>query len=174
MADRPAGWTLSTASGGQLSHASDGPRPSPQRLYSLFDSSRRGEQLAQALAIPHGELNWRRFPDGESYVRIDDDCAGLPVAIYVQLDRPDAKLPGLLFAAAQLRQMGATQVGLVAPYLPYLRHDERFRPGEALSSRIFAGWLEQHFDWPVTVDPHLHRYSDLKELYSIPAQTLSA
>ncbi|GAB4198383.1 MAG: ribose-phosphate pyrophosphokinase [Wenzhouxiangellaceae bacterium] len=157
-----------------MSHASDGPWPSPQRLYSLFDATRRGEQLAQALAIPHGQSSWRRFPDGESYVRIHDDCAGLAVAIYVQLDRPDAKLPGLLFAAAQLRQMGATQVGLVAPYLPYLRHDQRFQPGEALSSKIVAGWLEQHFDWLLTVDPHLHRYNTLADLYSIPARALSA
>lgn len=65
------------------------------------------------------------------------------------------------------RDLGARSVGLVAPYLPYLRQDKRFAPGEAITSRTFAGVISRHFDWLVTVDPHLHRYPTLSAVYSI-------
>lgn len=146
----------------------------PDRLYPLFDPAGVGARTAASCSIPLGELRYRHFPDGESYVRILDDCAGQHVAIFAQLDQPDVKLPGLIFTAVQLREMGAASVGLIAPYLPYMRHDDRFHPGEALSSRIISDWLQSHMDWLLTVDPHLHRYQDLAELYRIPTQALSA
>ncbi|MEX0914802.1 MAG: ribose-phosphate diphosphokinase, partial [Wenzhouxiangellaceae bacterium] len=70
--------------------------------------------------------------------------------------------------------LGALSVGLVAPYLPYMRQDIRFHPGEALTSASFARWISGHFDWLVTVDPHLHRYDRLDEIYSIPSTVVSA
>jgi len=65
--------------------------------------------------------------------------------------------------------MGARRVGLVAPYLPYMRQDARFHPGEAVTSRTFARFVSQTFDWLVTVDPHLHRYPTLDVVYTIPS-----
>lgn len=146
----------------------------PDRLYPLFDPAGVGARTAEACSIPLGELRYRHFPDGESYLRILDQCAGQHVAIFAQLDQPDLKLPGLMFAAIQLREMGAASVSLIAPYLPYMRHDDRFNEGEALSSRIVSRWLQGHFDGLITVDPHLHRYEDMAELYQIPTITLKA
>ena len=65
----------------------------------------------------------------------------------------------LIFAAATARELAAAKIGLVAPYLAYMRQDRRFNPGEAVTSRQVAGLLSSAFDWLVTVDPHLHRYS---------------
>ncbi|MBP0533227.1 ribose-phosphate pyrophosphokinase-like domain-containing protein, partial [Mycobacterium tuberculosis] len=72
----------------------------------------------------------RRFPDGESYVRAESAVAGRRVAIVCTLDRPDDKLIPLLLLAAAARENGATDVGLVAPYLAYMRQDSCFQPGE--------------------------------------------
>ena len=65
------------------------------------------------------------------------------------------------------RELGARTVGLVAPYLGYMRQDRRFKPGEAISSKPFAAIVSAHFDWLVTVDPHLHRYGSPGEIYSL-------
>jgi ribose-phosphate pyrophosphokinase len=62
----------------------------------------------------------------------------------------------------------------VAPYLAYMRQDRPFHPGEAVTSRHAAGLLSRGFDWLVTVDPHLHRYHQLGEIYAIPAASLHA
>jgi ribose-phosphate pyrophosphokinase len=136
------------------------------------------ELLADTLARKgqsrFSRLETRRFPDGETYLRVDADYAGRSVALVCTLDRPDDKLLPLLFLADTLRDLGAARVGLVAPYLAYMRQDRRFQPGEAVTSRIFGALLSTHFDWLVTVDPHLHRFRSLAELYTIPTRVVHA
>jgi len=136
------------------------------------------EAFARGLATRLGSsmlpLVLRRFPDGEAYIRFEGDCRSQPVAIVASLDRPDEKTPGLLFLADALRDEGATSVGLIAPYLGYLRQDARFQPGEAVSSKTYARVLSGAFNWLVTVDPHLHRNRSLSEVYTIPARVVHA
>ena len=131
------------------------------------------EPLAAALAARTGgevaPLSLRRFPDGETYVRLMTSPSGREVMFACTLDHPDDKITSLLFAADAARELGARRVGLVAPYLAYMRQDARFEPGEAITSRTFARMISQAFDWLVTMDPHLHRYRVLDEIYSIPA-----
>ncbi|EQD27851.1 phosphoribosylpyrophosphate synthetase, partial [mine drainage metagenome] len=86
----------------------------------------------------------------------------------------DAKTVPLLMAAATLRELGARRIGLVAPYLAYMRQDARFAPGQAISARIYAQLLSAHCDWLLTVDPHLHRIHDLNEIYTLRAHALHA
>ncbi len=130
--------------------------------------------LATRLGAEAGALQVRRFPDGETYVRLLTEVAGREVVLVCTLDRPDDRLLPLVFAAATARELGAVRVGLVCPYLGYMRQDKRFRPGEAISSAIFARLLDPWIDWLVTVDPHLHRRSSLAEIYAAPADVLHA
>jgi len=132
------------------------------------------EKLGRQLGIATQSLEYRRFPDGESYLRLPAARVAGDAALVARLDQPDAKIPALLFAAALARDLGAARVGLVAPYLPYMRQDIRFKPGEALTSVTFARWISNHFDWLVTVDPHLHRYDSLDEIYSIASEVVPA
>lgn len=132
------------------------------------------QALAARLGARVGRLDWRRFPDGESLVTIDDALAGASVAIVASLRDPDTLALALRFAAATAREFGARSVGLIAPYLAYMRQDKRFHPGEAISSPLFARFLEESFDWLVTVDPHLHRTPRLEALYRIPTRHVAA
>lgn len=147
---------------------------SPPRLFCLSPDSDLAPRLAAAGGWHTGELEVRRFPDGESYVRYDTPVTGHPVLLLCSLDRPDAKLPALLFAAATARELGAISVGLICPYLPYMRQDRRFKPGEALAAALFARILSADLDWLVTVDPHLHRFRSLTDVYPIPAIAVHA
>ena len=94
------------------------------------------------------------------------------MAVVAALRDPDPLALGLWYVADTLRELGAASVSLVAPYLPYMRQDARFRDGEAITSRSFARFASQAFDWLVTVDPHLHRYASLDEVYTIPSQVV--
>jgi ribose-phosphate pyrophosphokinase len=131
-------------------------------------------RLANALRVEAGVVAYREFPDGESYVRIDSPVASRDVLIIGSLDHPNGKLLPLVFLADAARDLGARRVGLVAPYLAFMRQDTRFRPGEAITSRSFASIVSAHVDWLVTVDPHLHRFASLQDVYSIPAMALHA
>jgi ribose-phosphate pyrophosphokinase len=130
--------------------------------------------MASTLEARVGRLDWRRFPDGESLVSIDDSLSDADVAIIASLNRPDELSIALRFAAATAREFGARSVGLVAPYLAYMRQDTRFHRGEAISAALYARFLEESFDWLVTVDPHLHRNPELSALYRIPAARIAA
>lgn len=130
--------------------------------------SRRGEQAAQGL------VTLRQFPDGETYVRLETPVRGRDVVCVCTLDRPDEKILRVLFLAATVRDLGAASVGLVAPYLAYMRQDRRFASGEGVTSKYFASLISESFDWLVTVDPHLHRRASLAEIYRIPAEVVHA
>ncbi len=121
-----------------------------------------------------GSLVTRRFPDGETYVRLAADVTDRSVVLVCTLDRPDDKTLRLLFAADAARALGAARIGLVAPYLGYMRQDKRFLPGEAVTSSSYAGLLSRVVDWIVTVDPHLHRRASMSEVYSIPVSVCHA
>ncbi|MEN9783692.1 MAG: hypothetical protein RJA24_1035, partial [Pseudomonadota bacterium] len=43
-----------------------------------------------------------------------------------------------------------------------------------VTSTVFAQLLSRHIDWLVTVDPHLHRWHSLDEIYTIPSTVVAA
>jgi ribose-phosphate pyrophosphokinase len=137
-------------------------------FFALSDDGAFAHRLAGLVDASLGEMSVRRFPDGESWVRVLEDVEGREVVVVANLDRPDQKLSQLMFLAETLRDLGAARVGVVAPYLAYMRQDERFAPGEGVTSRYFADFLSRYFDWLVTLDPHLHRHGSLADLYRIP------
>lgn len=124
--------------------------------------------LAATLDGEVGALTVRRFPDGETYVRLATAPAHRDVVLACGLEHPDDRSTGIYFAAVTARELGAHSVGLVAPYLSYMRQDTRFHDGEAISSRAFAGWLSSAIGWLATIDPHLHRFASLDQIYSVP------
>ncbi len=130
--------------------------------------------LAAQLNLERVAATVRRFPDGESLVRVEASVAGRPALIVCTLDRPDDKLVPLLLLASAVREAGASAVGLVAPYLAYMRQDRRFHSGETISAAHIAEWISGRFDWLLTVDPHLHRIADLSQVYRIPARVVHA
>jgi ribose-phosphate pyrophosphokinase len=121
-----------------------------------------------------GNFIIRRFPDGETYLRIENSVNGRDILLHATLFDPNPWMLDLLFLANSLRAQGAKKVSLVAPYLSYMRQDKIFQPGEALTSKTFAGLLSTYFDVLITVDPHLHRYHNLDEIYSIPTTVVKA
>lgn len=131
------------------------------------------QSLRSGLMAAAGRVDWRHFPDGESLVALDGACVGRDVIVVATLRNPDSLALPLLFAARTARELGARSVGLVAPYLGYMRQDARFHAGESVSSSHFADFLSWTFDWLVTVDPHLHRHRDLVGLFQIPVEAVS-
>ncbi len=128
------------------------------------------ERVRARIGAESGVAVVRSFPDGELYVRIDSAVQGRTVVIVGSLDRPGDKILPLWFLASTARDLGAARVGLVAPYLAFMRQDSRFHPGEGVTAAYFARLVAAAADWLVTVDPHLHRVGSLDGLYPIPTK----
>ena len=143
-------------------------------VFALPQNEAAARALAAELDAELGSLEVRSFPDGETYVRLDSGVAGREVVIAASLSQPDPKLAQLLFIARTARELGAASIVLAAPYLPYMRQDQQFRPGEGVTSRFFADFVSSLVDGLATVDPHLHRIAKLSDLYRIPSQVVQA
>lgn len=143
-------------------------------LIPMSGNEALADAVARSTVAEMGRLVTRTFPDGESYLRFETPLTDRSVALVCTLVHPNDKLAPLLFAAAAAADLGARRVGLIAPYIAYMRQDRRFQPGEAITSNTFASILSDHFDWLVTVDPHLHRHTALGDIFRIPTQVVHA
>jgi len=145
-------------------------------ILSLFNDDFVIHAIAKLQGYEVGHVLLRNFPDGESYIKFQDNLHlnNRELILFTSLDKPNTKILPLILVAETARALGARRVGLCAPYLAYMRQDKQFKPGEGVTSVYFAKLLSQYVDWLVTVDPHLHRYHDLDEIYAIPNIALHA
>ncbi len=139
------------------------------------NSVKLAQSLAKRLKTIYSPLTISSFPDGDIYLKYNVDVKG-QVVVIVQSFQPNSNksLFNVIFAAETAKDLGAKKVILVAPYLAYMRQDKRFNPGEAVNSRIMAKLLNSCVDELITVDPHLHRYKSLEEIFTIKATNLTA
>ena len=133
------------------------------------------EQLALALNWDHVQLEARRFPDTEGYIRIPEDQIEAirkePVVV-VSNTFPDA---GIVETLLMLKAISDVRKGslenlrgiepqrmenigpgvyLAVPYFGYSRQDKRFKPGEVISARAIADLLATQCDGLTVLDLH--------------------
>ncbi len=143
-------------------------------IFTLFGSDYFAKAIHQDLGYELGEITPHQFPDGETCIQIDSAVHDRDVIFVAYLDKPNSKLLPLIFAAETAKALGCKKVGLIAPYLPYMRQDKVFNAGEGVTSSYFAQLISTYFDGLLTIDPHLHRWHALSDLYTIPARALHA
>lgn len=143
-------------------------------ILNLFRDNEMLELVMNQADIEEAQFIFRCFPDGETYIQFETSLKDRELIILASLDKPDPKFLPLFFIAKTAKDLGAKRVGLCTPYLPYMRQDKRFKPGEAITSTYFSSLISDAFDWLVTVDPHLHRRHNLNEIYSIENTVLHA
>ena len=132
-------------------------------LVLYFDDERETAcRFAETAGFTSAVVNRHRFPDGELKLRLPVSLHA-KVIVYRSLVHPNDKLIELLFVAQTARQLGASDLTLIAPYLAYMRQDIAFHEGEVVSQKVIGRFLAQVFDGLVTIDPHLHRVSTLEE-----------
>ncbi len=138
------------------------------------DARKSAISIAESLRLHHFQFEIRHFPDGESYVRIPDDLAGKELWIYGSLFPPNDMIVQLLLACSTARSEGVIKIHLISPYLPYMRQDQQFLPGEAVSSFIIQTLISEQVDQLVCIEPHLHRIKDLNDFYGGKARVIRA
>jgi len=143
-------------------------------FFSLPGNETLTNSLAEKCKGSIGSFEYRHFPDGETYVKVNTVVTNKRVVVVCTLNNPDEKLLLLYFLCQAVKDLKANSCCLVAPYLSYMRQDTRFNPGEAITSAYFAKLISSFADQLITIDPHLHRRSSLSEIYSIPTTVLHA
>lgn len=132
------------------------------------------KKLAAKLDVKYVKSVIQHFPDGELHVKIPGakvDKVGVVVQSLVYT--PNEYLMEAILLADDLKREGAKKVVGVFPYLAYARQDEAFTKGEAVSFLSVAKLLESYFDRIITVDAHLHRFHDIRQVFK-KAENVSA
>jgi len=104
-----------------------------------------GRKIADVLKIKVLPVEFKRFPDGESYIRFKDTkLIKDEDAVIVQTTSPpqNENLVQLFLMAENAKDMGVKSITAVVPYFAYARQDSRFRSGEALSVKTVVNLLK--------------------------------
>ena len=143
-------------------------------IFSLFGCDALAYSIQKIGHYELGHSTLHQFPDEETVIKIESNVIERTVIFITSLNLPNTKLLPLLFAAETARSLGAVRIILAAPYLAYMRQDKVFEPGQGITSTYFARLISHYFDGIITIDPHLHRWHALDEIYDIPTKVLHA
>jgi len=148
--------------------------------------------LAPLIGMQYIELESRKFPDGEGYVRVPSgaiDAVRSEPVVLVSNTYPDSGIVNtvlLLEAIAEVRRGNLSNlkgeepqnmedvgsgVYLAIPYYGYSRQDKRFSKGEAVSARVIADILARGCDGIAILD--LHEPAVLKDM-EVPIEFVSS
>ncbi len=128
-----------------------------------------GEKVARELGFDFVRPHVERFPDGELYVRIDDDLDD--EVLLIQTTHPNKKIIELFLLQDALRERGVKRIITVVPYFGYSRQDKIFRPGEAISARVMARHIGMNSDYFIGMDLHSE---NVLQWFDIPTMHLHA
>ncbi|RMD66622.1 ribose-phosphate diphosphokinase [Candidatus Pacearchaeota archaeon] len=123
------------------------------------------KKVANELGAAYSEIEMRKFPDNELYVRVRIPLRTSRVAFIESFARkPNEKLISAFLVSSALENLGVKSKILVASYMPYMRQDKVFHRGESVSARKIVGLLARSFDRLYAIDPHLHRIPSLQHI----------
>lgn len=129
--------------------------------------------MAKLLGAEAVAIAFKNQPDGESYVRLEDNVRNEDIAIVQTTSPPqDTRLVQLALIADAAKRHGAKKITAVVPYLAYARQDKVFIKGEPVSIEAVARMIKAAgVDDLITVNVHQARVLDR---FPFPARTISA
>ena len=136
-------------------------------------STELGRKIAEILGVETVSVAHKKFPDSESYIRLEGEVKGEEIVIVQSTGPPqDTSLIQLFILADAAKDLGAKRVIAIVPYLAYARQDKRFLPGEAISIQTIGKLLKTSgIDELITVNVHERK---VLEKFEIPAKSISA
>jgi len=127
--------------------------------------------IARALGTKAYFPKVEKFPDGETHI-VSPPVKGTVVYVQTMHPYPNEMLVEMELTTNLLKELGATRIIAVVPYLAYTRQDTRHEEGEAIAIKGMLRMLEAAgVNDVLSVDIHLHRLS-LKAMSGLTSVTL--
>lgn len=119
-------------------------------------STTLGESVAKEFGVDVVKVEFKIFPDGESYIRFTRNVEGEDVVIVQSTYPPqDTHLIQLFLMIDNARKLKSRNIVAVSPYLAYARQDKVFRPYEVVSVKTILKIFEGlGLNFLITVDIH--------------------
>jgi len=114
------------------------------RLKIFSGSSNRvlAEEICQSIGVPLGEATVTCFPDGESFVKINENIRGADVYIIQSTCPPtNHHLMELLIMMDAAKRASAQRITAVIPFYGYARQDRKDQPRVPITAKLVANLL---------------------------------
>ncbi|MFC1454702.1 ribose-phosphate diphosphokinase [Candidatus Undinarchaeota archaeon] len=133
-------------------------------------------KIADELGQPLAEIKHKKFPDGEIYVKLEQETLDDDVIIVQSTHFPQYEnFAELLFLAELAKEYGAKRIRAVVPYLTNAMQDKVFEHGEIIAVKAIANALKSAgVEKILTIDCHFYRKEGEFDAFGIPAYNLGA
>lgn len=145
------------------------------KIHILSGNSNRplAEKIAQSLGVELGQVEIRRFSDGEVFVEIQESIRGAHVYIVQSTCAPvNDNLMELLVMVDALKRASVGSITAVMPYYGYARQDRKVQPRTPISAKLVADLLvASGVNRVVSLDLHS---GQIQGFFNIPFDNLFA
>lgn len=135
-------------------------RITPSNIYIASGSAHPelAQNVADYLNIEVGDIETKRFPSGERYVRYNENIRGKHVfAIQSHITTPEIDINSAIWEHGMLvdaaRRSSASEITAISPHMGYMRQERQARGREAIGTTMIMNFLDGA-DRFVAVDLH--------------------
>jgi len=112
------------------------------RILSGNAHQKLAQRIAEYVGRPLGEVEIKKFPDGEVFVKIVENIRGQDVFIVQPIAHdPNEYLMELLIMIDAARRASAARITAVIPYYGYARQDRKDQPRVPITAKLVANLL---------------------------------
>jgi ribose-phosphate pyrophosphokinase len=149
----------------------------PSKILVKIFSGTANETLAKAICkkvgVPVGKCTIEPFPDGETFIKIDENVRGEDVFVIQPTSPPtNHNLMELFIIIDALRRASAKRITAVMPFYGYARQDRKDRPRVPITAKLVANLLvAAGANRVLTMDLHAQQ---IQGFFDIPVDHLYA
>ncbi|MCH9633122.1 MAG: Ribose-phosphate pyrophosphokinase [Chlamydiae bacterium] len=142
-------------------------------LFSGSSHYELAKEISEYSQIPLGKLISKTFPDGETFVQIQENVRGKACFVLQSLaHNPNTYLMELLIMIDALRRASAESIIVLIPYYAYSRQDRKDKGRVPITAKLVANLIEKAgADRVVTMDLHTDQ---VQGFFDIPTDNLHA
>lgn len=112
------------------------------KIFSGNSNRPLAEQICRSIGVPLGEATVNSFPDGETFVKINENIRGRDVYIIQSTCPPtNHHLMELLIMIDAARRASAQRITAVLPFFGYARQDRKDQPRVPITAKLVANLL---------------------------------
>ena len=137
------------------------------KLFTLNANPELAKEIGDAIGVPLGECEVKRFADGEINININETVRDHHVFVVQPTCAPvNENLMELLIMCDALKRASAKTINLVVPYYGYSRQDRKARSRQPISAKLVANLIEKAGATRlITMDLHA---SQIQGFFDIP------
>ena len=145
----------------------------PFKIFCGNSNPQLATEICGYLGVPLGSATVNSFPDGESFVRIEENIRGMDVFIIQSTSNPaNQNLMELFIMIDAAKRASASRITAVIPFYGYARQDRKDQPRVPITSKLVANLLvSAGASRVLTVDLHAQQ---IQGFFDIPVDHLYA